>query len=317
MSESIPFSGPPICVVGNINRDGKLLGVPASPALLSDGETPAAGVIETIGGGGANSACVAAALGAEVRFLGKTGADDLGRRLERVMEQHGVRMFLAPDTECVTGTTAALNYVGGGRHFVSCQPNNRRLRFEDLELDALDGCAHLLRADVWFSEEMLESGNRRLFTEARRRGLVTSLDINFDPQWSAAEAKTIARRKGLLRDVLGLVDIAHGNKRELCEFTGAPHLDAALDRLSNDGVKAVVVHLGAQGAGYYGGGEWIIEPPCPAERMVNCTGTGDVLSMCMILLHSRPNLPIQRKLALSNRVVSEFMEGRRAMLPAV
>lgn len=48
MSESIPFSGPPICVVGNIDRDVKLLGVPASPALLSDGETPAAGVIETI-----------------------------------------------------------------------------------------------------------------------------------------------------------------------------------------------------------------------------------------------------------------------------
>ena len=51
-------------------------------------------------------------------------------------------------------------------------------------LAALDGCTHLLRADVWFSEAMLEGGNLRLFTEARRRGIATSLDLNFDPYWS-------------------------------------------------------------------------------------------------------------------------------------
>ena len=61
------FSGSSLCVVGNINRDVKLLGVPASQRLLKDGETSVANVIETVGGGGANSACAAAALGARVQ----------------------------------------------------------------------------------------------------------------------------------------------------------------------------------------------------------------------------------------------------------
>ena len=83
MSEAVSFSGPPVCVVGNINRDVKLLGVPESPALFHDGETTVPGVVETIGGGGANSACVAAALGASVRFVGKTGCDALAERLRQ------------------------------------------------------------------------------------------------------------------------------------------------------------------------------------------------------------------------------------------
>jgi sugar/nucleoside kinase (ribokinase family) len=317
MDEPISFAGPPVCVVGNINRDVKLQAVPESSALFHDGETSVPGILETIGGGGANSACVAAALGASVRFVGKTGCDALAERLRQAMERHGVRTHLVRDAACVTGTTVALGFATGQRHFLSCLPNNEALRFEDLDVSVLDGCAHLLRADVWFSRAMLEDGNRRLFAEARRRGLATSLDINFDPKWSVGSSAEIAHRKQLLRGVLDLVDVAHGNIRELREFTDSPDLETALKRLSDWGVKAVVVHMGTQGAGYYVGGQLVVEPVSPAERVINSTGTGDVLSMCMILLHARQDLSIQQRLSLSNRVVREFIEGRRTMIPSV
>ncbi len=317
MTELASFAGPPVCVVGNINRDVKLLGVPETSALFHDGETPVRGVVETVGGGGANSACVAAALGATVRFVGKTGCDALAERLQQVMERHGVSTRLVRDPACVTGTTVALSYSSGQRHFLSCLPNNESLKFEDLDLTVLDGCAHLLRADVWFSRAMLEDGNRRLLAEARRRGLATSLDINFDPWWSTGSAAEIARQNKLLRRVLDLVDLAHGNVRELCRFTDSPDLETALRRLSDCGVKAVVVHMGAEGAGYYADGELIVEPASPAERVINSTGTGDVLSMCMILLHARRDLSVQQKLLLSNQVVREFIEDRRTLLPTI
>jgi sugar/nucleoside kinase (ribokinase family) len=317
MSEPVSFSGPPVCVVGNINRDVKLLGVPESPALFHDGETTVPGVVETIGGGGANSACVAAALGASVRFVGKTGCDALAERLRQAMEKHGVNTHLVRDAACITGTTVALSFSSGHRHFLSCLPNNETLRFEDIDLTVLDGCAHLLRADVWFSQEMLEGGNRRLLAEARRRGLATSLDINFDPRWSTGSMAEIAHRKKLLRGVLDLVDVAHGNIRELREFTDSPDLDTALRQLSGYGVKAVVVHMGAQGAGYYVGGQLSVEPVSPAERVINSTGTGDVLSMCMILLHARQDLSILQKLSLSNQMVREFIEHRRTLIPSI
>ena len=316
-NEPVRFYGPPICVVGNINRDVKVQGVPDSPAVMRDGETSVPPISETIGGGGANSACAAAALGAEVRFLGKAGTDKLAERLCQAMESHGVRTHLARDPQVPTGTTVALGFTSGQRHFLSCLTNNETLAFEELDRTAFEGCAHLLRADVWFSKPMLEGGNHRLFAEARQRGLKTSLDINFDPCWSNGSVDEIRRRKHQLRSVLPLVDFAHGNAHELQEFTDSADLDTALARLLEWGVGAVVVHLGTRGAGFFTKGEWLIEPPDPAENPVHSTGTGDVLSTCMILMHSRNDLTTRRKLQLANRVVREFMEGRRQFIPVL
>ena len=78
-----------------------------------------------------------------------------------------------------------------------------------------------------------------------------------------------------------------------------------------------MVHMGTQGAGYYSGGQLIVEPASVAERVINSTGTGDVLSMCMILLHSRKDLSFQHKLSLSNKVVCEYIEGQRTMIPSI
>ena len=317
MSEQAVFSGPPVCVVGNINRDVKVQGVPGAATVLRDGETTVGGISETIGGGGANSACAASALGAKVRFVGKVGADALGERLRRAMENHGVRTYLSSKPDCETGTTVALGFENGQRHFLSALPNNRSLNFEDLELSALVGCAHLLRADVWFSESMLAEGNRRLLAEAQRRGLATSLDINFDPCWSTGSRAEIERRKQQLRQVLGFVDLAHGNVRELCEFTDTTELSYALQRLADWGVKAVVVHLGSEGSGYFTKDELTIEPPELAKNPVQSTGTGDVLSMCMILLHARADLSVRARLRLANTIVREFMEGRRSLIATI
>jgi len=317
MSETDLFAGPPVCIVGNINRDVKVQNVPASPQLFEDGESSVPSIIETIGGGGANSACAAAGLGGTVRFIGKVGSDALGARLKQALKNQGVEPYLAVDQRCATGTTVALGLSSGQRHFLSCLPNNESLRFEHLDLSALDGCAHLLRADVWFSEPMLQGGNAQLFKEARRRGLATSLDLNFDPCWSTGDNQRITRRKKLLREVLGLVDLAHGNVRELCEFTDSSELEVALTRLTEWGVKAAVVHLGSRGAGFWADGELVIEAASPAQEIVNSTGTGDVLSMCMILLHARTDLTLQEKLRRSNEVVREFMEARRQLLPKI
>ena len=311
------FSATSLAIVGNLNRDVSLRGLPVSPRLFKDGETSVESIVETIGGGGANSACAAAALGARVRFLGKVGADALGQRLRQVMEAHGVQTSLVSDPNCRTGTTVALGWKNGQRHFLSCLPNNQRLNFEDLHLSALKGCAHLLRADVWFSESMLEEGNQRLFLEARRRGMITSLDINFDPCWSGGAQAQIARRKRLLRQSLGAVDIAHGNVRELCLFTGSPNLETALRRLGDCGVKAAVIHLGNKGAGYWADGHLLVEPPCFARRVVHSTGTGDILSVCMVLLHAQKELTIREKLRLSNRVARDFIEDRLPMIPTL
>jgi 2-dehydro-3-deoxygluconokinase len=315
MQAELPFAGGSLFVVGNINRDVKPAPLPADPAFFADGETSVASIIETIGGGGANSAFAAASLGAKVSFAGKVGADALGDRLQRTLARHGIAARLARDSQHPSGTSIALSFENGHRHFISCLPANAAMSFADLDLQVLRGHAHLLRADVWFAESMLFEGNRLLFEAARQAGVPVSLDLNWDPQWGRASAAQIKARKQAVRDVLPLVNLAHGNVRELMEFADAPDLDTALQRLTGWGVAAVVAHLGAKGAGCYSNGELIIEPPAPLQKHLHTTGTGDVLSVCMILLHHRADIAIRERLRVANTIVADFMEGRRTLIP--
>ena len=85
MNESL-FRATSLCVVGNINRDIKTAPLRPGNHLFRDGETSVSSIVETIGGGGANSAFAAAALGAKVAFLGKVGADALGKKLEQALD---------------------------------------------------------------------------------------------------------------------------------------------------------------------------------------------------------------------------------------
>ena len=85
MLDETVFRGRRLAIVGSICRDVKMGAIRPGQHLLEDGETPTAFITETIGGGGANSALAAAALGADVRFCGKVGADPLGQRLEQAL----------------------------------------------------------------------------------------------------------------------------------------------------------------------------------------------------------------------------------------
>ncbi len=316
MDESI-FRGRRLCVVGNICRDVKTAPLAAGEHLFHDGETPTEFLVDTLGGGGANSALAAAHLGAEVRFAGKVGADSLGTVLESALLRAGVQSFLRRDRNVQTGSSLALSWANGSRHFISCQPNNVELDLSDVDFSFLAGGEHLLRADVWFSQRMLFGGNAQLLQAARDQGLSTSLDLNWDPLWNSASEETIRARKEAVREVLPLVDLAHGNVQELNRFADSADLATTLERLTAWGAGAVVVHMGAEGAGYYSAGELTVEPCTPTQRHVNSTGCGDLLSTCLMLLHGRGEIPIVEKLRLANRIVAEFIEGTRNPMAAL
>ncbi len=315
MVDETVFRDGRLCVVGNICRDVKIAPIHPDDRLFHDGETPTQFIVETIGGGGANSALAAAGLGAAVRFAGKLGTDALGTRLETALLARGVKSFVRRDPQTQTGSSVALSFSNGCRHFISAQPNNDSFCFEDIDLSVLDGGGHLLRADVWFSEPLLGGGNARLLQAARDRGLTTSLDLNWDPHWGSASADLIHQRKEAVRRILPLVDIVHGNVRELNISADESDLATTLKRLADWGAGAVVLHMGDQGAGYYCRGDLIAEPSVPVRQYINTTGTGDLLSVCMMLLDGRSDIPVVERLRLANRIVADFIEGRRELLP--
>jgi sugar/nucleoside kinase (ribokinase family) len=314
MIDETIFQGGRLCVVGSICRDVKTAPIGADERLLRDGETPTQFIVETIGGGGANSALFASGLGAMVCFAGKVGDDALGTKLEQVMQERGIASFIRRDAAVQTGSSLVLTYNNGCRHFISHQTNNYTLAFSDIDLTMLSGGGHLLRADVWFSEPMLAGGNAQLLQAARDRGLATSLDINWDPYWGSADEELIHTRKESVRQILPLVDLVHGNVNELNLFADSTDFSITLQRLAQWGAGSVVIHQGAQGAGYYCNGKLITEPSLPVKQQINATGCGDLLSVCMMLLEQRTEIAVPERLRLANRIVAEFIEGERDFL---
>ena len=116
------FQKSSLCVVGNINADIKTSPFAPGDFLFRDGETSVDRIIETVGGGGANCAFAAAALGAQVGFIGKVGADALGDRIAAALARAGIASYLEHSPLVATGRSIALTYSNGHRHFVSHLP---------------------------------------------------------------------------------------------------------------------------------------------------------------------------------------------------
>ena len=57
------------------------------------------------------------------------------------------------------------------------------------------------------------------------------------------------------------------------------------------------------------------EPAASARAQGNTTGTGDVLSVCMMLLDRHLASSVQERLRLANHIVAQFIEGTRRLIP--
>jgi sugar/nucleoside kinase (ribokinase family) len=214
-----------------------------------------------------------------------------------------------------TGRSINLNWRDDHRHFVSSLPNARVMTVDDVlaAVDGSAGCRQLLRADVWFSEPMLAGGNRILIEAARKAGMETYLDINWDPEWGRASPDRIAERKAQLLGILPWIACAQGNRRELCYFTGKEAILDACDLLLRHGCAEVVVHRGRDGAMSVARDHDPVEAPAtPVSRIVCSTGPGDVFSAAYMLLRE---LPVDERLRQSCAAAAAHLSGSVAMLP--
>lgn len=305
----------PVAVVGNINLDIKTSVLAASQQIFADGETSVAEIYESLGGGAANTALAGAMLGGEIHLCACTGRDELGERLEAAARRFGIIPHFARKN-VPTGRSINLNWENSNRHFVSSLPNTRALTADDVDVGALADaqCCHLFRADIWFSESMLDDGNAEVFKQAGDAGMETSMDINFDPEWLAEESKDrIRARKESIANVLPLVDWVHGNDHELMVFTGCEDIESACRSLTSLGAAHVIVHLGSRGCAHYCERDGMVAwPAVPVESPVCQTGTGDVFTAAFLLSSS---LPLDERLRKCGEVAAAHLSGKPSLIP--
>ncbi|MBC7232229.1 MAG: ribokinase [Chloroflexi bacterium] len=228
-----------VAVVGSSNTDM----VVRVPHIPSPGETVLGGeFVMAAGGKGANQAVAAARLGAQVTLVARVGQDVFGERALAGFRQEGIAtQYITVDPEAASGV--ALIFVDrSGENSIAVAPGAN---------------ARLTPQDVQRAQKAIEAADV----------LLLQLETPLETVRQAAE---IARHAGvrvvlnpapappqpLPADLLALVDVLTPNEgeasllagRQIAQATTLTDAEAAARCLIEQGVKVVIVTLGARGA---------------------------------------------------------------------
>lgn len=225
-----------VCVVGEINPDLILYGVPEH--LKPEEESLIKGFRLTLGSSSAIFAHNLAVLGTRVGMVSKIGADSLGKMAFDWLANAGVDLTCVSVAADGPATGLSVILARPSHRFILTYPGTMfEFSYADLDLDYIFSSRHL-HLSSYFLHRALRPRIADLFREAKAKGLSTSLDTNDDPEgkWDSD-----------LLDVLPFVDIFFPNEREAKKVAGTDDLQKAIDRLAQL-CQFIVVKLGVRGA---------------------------------------------------------------------
>jgi sugar/nucleoside kinase (ribokinase family) len=226
---------PDVCVVGEINPDLILYGLPKE--IKPEQETLVEGFRLTLGSSSAIFAHNLAVLGTHVGIVSKIGDDAFGKMALGWLEAGGVDVTHVSVAKS-TGTGLSVILAHPHERFILTYPGTMfELSYPDLDFDYILSARHL-HLSSFFLHRVLRPQIPELFRRAKAKGLTTSLDTNDDPE---------DRWGDDLQQVLKFVDIFFPNEREAKKIARTEDLTQATGKLSQT-VPLVVVKLGSQGA---------------------------------------------------------------------
>ncbi len=251
-----------VIVVGELNVDLILNGIEGFPVV---GKEILADQMElALGSSSAICASNLSSLGLKVGFLGMLGNDVFGQFVIEQLEKKGVdtSMIIIED-DLKTGATIALSYAED-RAMITHQGAMKHLTLQDIDSDMLHQAGHL-HFSSYFLQPGLKGSLDVLFQRARRLGLTTSLDMQWDPaeQWDLDLKKTLPH-----------VDVFLPNETELLKLTGESNLNKAIRAVQDLG-KYIVVKCGSKGSILSYDKKIIEKPAFLNEEVVDTIGAGD------------------------------------------
>lgn len=226
---------PDVCVVGEINPDLILYGLPKE--IKPEQETLVEGFRLTLGSSSAIFAHNLAVLGTHVGIVSKIGDDAFGKMALGWLEAGGVDLEHVSVSK-TAGTGLSVILAHPHERFILTYPGTMfELSYADLDFDYILSARHL-HLSSFFLHRALRPQITELFRRAKANGLTTSMDSNDDPE---------DRWGDDLQEVLKFVDIFFPNEREAKKIARTEDLAQAIAKLSQT-VPLVVMKLGPEGA---------------------------------------------------------------------
>lgn len=253
-----------VLVLGEINPDVIVRAVDPRPQF-GQVELLVDTIDLVVGSSSAIFACGAARLGLRVAFVGVVGDDAMGRFMLDTMRTHGIDVS-ACRVDGVVPTGVSVILAGDTDRAILTAPGTvPLLREDDVPAALLDRARHLHVGSV-FLLDALRPQLAELFASARRAGITTSFDCNWDPggTWD-----------GGLGPILAQTNVFLPNAAEAQRITGRESIDEAALALAALGPWVVAVKCGADGALAADPDGAITRMPAIAVDTVDTTGAGD------------------------------------------
>lgn len=285
-----------VVVVGDLMVD--VVAVMSGP-LAQGSDTPSQ-ITTTGGGSGANVAAWLAHQGVPTSYIGRVGADPLGRQAVDALTDTGVHVWASADETAPTGTCIVLVEPGGERSMLPDGGANATLLPADVPPTAFRPGGHLHLSGY----TLLSPGSRDAALTALHLAAASRMTVSVDPSSEALlEQAGPARFLEWTRGAHVLL----ANVDEAAVLSGSrdPHEAAGL---LAETYREVVVKLGPGGALWQNG---FITASAPGERgidVIDTTGAGDAFAAGFLaswLLHPEPESALAAGNRLAARVVSQ------------
>lgn len=217
----------------------------------------------TTGGSAGNTILGLARLNAQVRFIGKVGADSYGRFLRNSLSENSIEDGLMTHHSLPSGIASTLISPDGERTFGTYLGAASSLKAEDLTPAMFEGHTHLYIEGYLVQNHGLIQKAMELAKEA---GLQVCLDM--------ASYNIVENDKDFFTFLINeYVDILFANEEEARVFTGKEP-EEALDVLG-EMCSIAIVKLGAKGSCVKNGDRVVKASAIPVEQVVDTTGAGD------------------------------------------
>lgn len=251
-----------VLVVGDLNVDLIMNKINKMPQI---GEEQLADEMNlTMGGSTAIFACNIAKLGSKVEFVSKLGDDSFGKFLLDELTSNNVgNDSVLIDNSLRTGVTTIF-FIDDDRMMVTYPGSMEHLSVDEISNKILQSSRHIHTSAIFF-QPLLKKGLTQLFKRAKKLGLSTSMDTQWDPNetWDID-----------LENILPNLDFFLPNEDEFIRLADKPDLNSALNSLAHHDT-CFVIKRGEKGVLMFHKGNKTLLKSLPTPKIVDTIGAGD------------------------------------------
>ena len=233
---------------------------------------------ESSGGSVANSCAVAAALGAQVAYIGKVAHDTLGETFAADMKSIGVHFPTAPlQGGAPTARCLILVTPDGQRTMNTFLGASVALGEHDIDKTLIAESAILYLEGYLFDPPAAQAAFRTAARTARHAGRKVALSLS--------DAFCVDRHRAAFRDLLADVDLLFANEVEITSLFETNRLDDAIEAARAQ-IPLAAITRGDEGSTIVQGAE-TLNIDAVTTKVVDTTGAGDAYAAGFLAAYTR------------------------------